>query len=183
MKLPLQITLRDIPQSGAVEDTIRKKAEKLEQFCDDIMSCRILVEAPHRHHHKGTLYNVCLDITVPGHEIVVKREPREDLYVSIRDAFEAAKRQLQTFCQRRRGDIKHHELPPHGYVVRLFPEESYGFILTPDQREIYFHRNSVLNDGFHELEVGSEVRFSEVQGEEGPQASTVAPAGKHHLAP
>jgi ribosomal subunit interface protein len=181
MKLPLQITLRDIPQSEAVQAAIRKKAEKLEQVFDRIMGCRVLVEAPHRHHNKGVLYNVSVDVTVPGNELVVKREQHEDLYVAIRDAFDAARRQLKDYSERKRGRIKHHEVPPHARVVRLVPEESYGFLLTPDQREVYFHANSVLNDGFKALGVGSEVRFVEEMGDEGPQATTVAPIGKHHL--
>ena len=183
MKLPLQITLRDVPQSDAIQDTIRKKAEKLNQFSDRIMSCRVLVEAPHRHQHKGVLYNVRIDLTVPGSELVVKREPHEDLYVAIRDAFDAARRRLQSFSRRRRGDIKHHEVPPHGTVVALDPDRDHGFLRTPDEREIYFHRNSVLNGGFEQLEGGSEVRFAEEDGDEGPQASTVTMVGKHHPIP
>lgn len=173
MQLPLQITARDIALTDAIESAIREKAAKLETFFDRIMSCRVLVETPHRHQHKGLLYHVRIDMTVPGAELVVKREPHEDLYVAIRDAFDAARRQLQDHSRRLRGEVKQHNGVPHARVVRLFPEQDYGFLLTPDGREIYFHRNSVLNGQFDHLQIGVEVRYAEEQGIDGPQASTV----------
>ncbi len=106
MKLPLQITARNIVLTEAIEAVVRKKARKLERFYDGIMSCRVVVEAPHRHHNKGVLYNASIDITIPGSEVVVKREPHEDLYVAIRDAFEAARRQLQNIARKQRNDVK-----------------------------------------------------------------------------
>jgi len=178
MKLPIQITARNMSLSDAAKNTIREKAEKLDLFYNNVMSCRVLVEVPHRHQHKGVLYNVRIDMTVPGGELVVKREPHEDLYVSIRDAFDAAKRQLQDFVQRQRGEVKIHEGPPVARVNKLFPEEGYGFLATSDGREIYFHRNSLVNGDFEKLEIGTEVRFVETQGDEGPQASTVSVVGR-----
>mgnify|MGYP003340434667 FL=1 len=80
---------------------------------------------------------------------------------------------------RRRRDVKHKEAPPHGAVDKLFP--NHGFIRTADGRDVYFHRNAVLNEEFDHLEVGAEVRFAEEMGEKGPQASTVATVGKHHI--
>jgi ribosomal subunit interface protein len=114
MELPLQITWRDVPPSPAIEADIRAKAQKLEQFHDHIVSCRVTVEAPHGHHHKGKLYRLHIELKVPGHEINVTRDPaehhaHEDLYVSIRDAFDAARRQLQDAVRRQRGDVKQHE--------------------------------------------------------------------------
>ena len=114
----------------------------------------------------------------------MKRAPpqnkrNEDVYVAVRDAFKIAQRQLQDYVRERRGDVKHHEDPPHGRILRLF--EDYGFIATPDGREVYFHRNSLLGESFDKLEVGTEVRFAEERGEKGPQASTVKLIGKHHL--
>jgi ribosomal subunit interface protein len=109
MKLPLQITTRNVSLSEAAEAGIREKAAKLDTFYDRIMSCRVVVEAPHRHQQQGILYNVRIDITVPGTELIVKREPHEDLYVSIRDAFDAARRQLQTYARKQRGEVKLHE--------------------------------------------------------------------------
>ncbi len=117
MKLPLQITARNIELTEAIERAVRDRAQKLERFCDRIVSCRVVVEAPHRHQHKGVLYNACIDITVPGSEVVVKRELHEDLYVAIRDAFDAARRQLQNISQKRRGDVKSHTRPGEGQIM------------------------------------------------------------------
>ncbi len=134
-----------------------------------------MVEAPHRHHQHGVQFNVRIDITVPGGEVVVKREPHTDIYVAIRDAFIAARRQLQSHAKRQRGDVKSHAPQPYGRVSQLFLMDGYGFLTADDGREIYFHKNSVLNGGFEKLEVGSEVRFAEEQGDQGLQASTVVP--------
>lgn len=179
MKLPLQITTKNVSLSETAIDAIRDKAAKLETFYDRIISCRVLVEAPHRHKHQGVAFNVHIDITVPGHEIVVKREPNEDVYIAIRDSFDAARRQLQDITRRQRGEKKLHEPSPVGYIRRLSPEGDHGFIETADGREIYFHRNSVRgNGGFDHLAPDLEVRFVEEQGEQGPQATVVLPLGK-----
>ena len=178
MELPLQITTRNVSISETANADIREKAAKLDSFYDRIIGCRVTVEAPHRHQQKGIHYNVRIDLTVPGAELVVKREPNEDIYVAIRDAFDAARRQLEDFARRQRGEVKTREAAPHARVSKLFPERGYGFLEAQDGREVYFHRNSVLNGGFDRLEVGMEVRFSEEEGEEGPQASTVALVGK-----
>ncbi|MDH3687915.1 MAG: HPF/RaiA family ribosome-associated protein [Gammaproteobacteria bacterium] len=185
MKLPLQITWRRLQQSDAIEAAIRKRAEQLSNFYDHIMSCRVMVEAPHSHHRKGNLYHIRLDIGVPGGEIVVNRDPaahgsHEDVYVAIRDAFDAAKRQLQDYARRQRGDVKTHEAHLHAKVLRVFPEQGYGFLLTPDKREVYFERNSLINGDFGFLNPGTEVLYIEEQGNKGPQARQVT-IGKHHM--
>jgi cold shock CspA family protein len=72
-----------------------------------------------------------------------------------------------------RGDVKRDIAPERGRVAKLIAEENYGFIESPDGREIYFHRNSVLDGAFDRLKVGAEVRFVEEDGDKGPQASTV----------
>jgi len=68
-------------------------------------------------------------------------------------------------------------------VVRLFPDDGYGFIETADGQEVYFHRNSVVEGDFAKLAVDSEVRVEIAYGEseKGPQATTVRPVGKHHI--
>lgn len=186
MQQPLQITFRDIPRSENVETVIREKAEKLDQFFEKIMTCRVMIESPHTHHHQGMLYHVRVDITVPGAELVASRSrdknhAHEDVYVAIRDAFDAAKRQLQEYKRKIKGKVKTHETPAHGQVTKLEPDQDYGRIQTSDGRDIYFHRNSLVRGDYGDLEVGSEVRFEEESGEEGPQASTVHIIGKHHI--
>ncbi|MBI5212535.1 MAG: HPF/RaiA family ribosome-associated protein [Nitrospirae bacterium] len=173
MKLDLQITAHNIELSDFAREDIREKAEKLDKFYDRIMRCRVVVDVPHRHKHEGILYDVHIYMTVPGSEIIVKREPGEDLTIAIRDAFDAARRKLEDFVRRQRGDVKHHEEIPPARITALFPDKGYGFLTTPDGREIYFHENSILNKDFNKLSIGTEVRFAEEQGEKGPQASTV----------
>ena len=186
MKLPLQITFRNMDPSEAVETKVRSEAEKLDTLYDRIMRCSVVVEADHKHHHKGNIYHVRVGLTVPGSELVADREPdrhhaHEDVYVAIRDAFNAAGRQLETYADRRRREVKTHEAPPHGKISELFTEEGFGKIESSDGREIYFHKNSVLKADFDKLEVGAEVRFVEEEGDRGPQASTVKVVGKHHV--
>jgi ribosomal subunit interface protein len=186
MQIPLQISFDGVDPSPAVEARIREKAARLERFHDRIVGCKVVVEAPHRHQHKGKLYNVRIDISVPGKDVFVghsgpQNHAHEDVYVAIRDAFDAAGRLLEDHARRMRGDVKTHIAPGHGKVVRLLAD--YGFAETPDGQEVYFHKNSVVDDAFDTLDVGSEVRLviAENEGVEGAQASTVTPIGKHHI--
>jgi cold shock CspA family protein/ribosome-associated translation inhibitor RaiA len=185
MQEPLQISYREVTPSPAIEDAIRERAGKLDELYDRITGCRVLVDSPHRRHHHGRLFHVRVEVAVPGRVIVVNREPQEnhaheDVYVAIRDAFNAAKRQLEDHVRETRGAAKQHDGPPTGRVARLFPEQRYGFIQTSDGREVYFHANSLLDGTFERLEVGTVVRFAEEAGEQGPQASSVHLAGKPH---
>jgi cold shock CspA family protein len=138
-----------------------------------------MVESSHRRHRQGNLYHVRIRLAVPGEEIVISRDPpehaqNEDMYLVVNDAFKEAARKLEDYVRRRRGQVKKRVAPPRGRVVRIFPEEGYGFLEDPEGRELYFHRNSVLDEAFSRLKVGSEVRFAEEAGEKGPQASSVS---------
>jgi cold shock CspA family protein/ribosome-associated translation inhibitor RaiA len=174
--------------SDAVEAKVRERVDRLETFFGRINACRVVVEAPHRHHRKGKIYHVRIEIGVPGRTLIVDRDPgqhhaHEDVYVAIRDAFDAARRQLEDHSRKAAGKVKAHEVPVHGAVSTLNGLQGYGIATLPDGQEIYFHRNSVVNDGFAKLDVGDEVRLVVAEGEsaKGPQASTVTPIGKHHL--
>lgn len=112
MHIPMQITIRDIEHSEALESRIRDKAKKLDEFFDHIMSCRVVVEVPHKHQHQGKQFNVRIDLGVAGGEIVVNRDHAEDVYVALRDAFDAAKRQLEDYVRKIRGNVKKHETKP-----------------------------------------------------------------------
>lgn len=186
MQLPLQITFRDISPSEAIEAQIRQKVEKLNLFYERIISCRVVVEAPHRHHHQGNIYHVRIDLTVPQGELVINRNSsqnhaHENLYVAIRDAFAAAQRRLKSYAAVQRNETKIHEITSHGRVISILPEDGYGFIETSEGDEVYFHQNSLLNCTLRDLEVGSEVRLIEHMGDKGLQASSVRLIGKHHL--
>jgi ribosome-associated translation inhibitor RaiA len=137
MILPLQISFRNMKPSEAVEARVREEVAKLETFYKGIMHCRVVVELPHRHHKSGELYHVRIDMTVPGAELIVKREPslqtslrqvdaekqvksyeahaaHKDVFVVIRDAFKEARRQLQDYARRVRGQTKTHVSQPSG---------------------------------------------------------------------
>lgn len=179
MPIPLQISFHNLDRSDAVERAIEERIAKLEQFSQDIMRCRVTVEAPHKHHAKGNIYHVVIDIHLPGTEIVVNRDrsknhAHEDVYVAIRDAVNAAHRQLQDYVRVRRGKVKAHE-PAQTYarISEIHPDRDFGRIETPDGRSVYFHRNSVIDAAFDKLEPGMEVRFAEEEGDEGPQASSL----------
>lgn len=180
MKTPLQITFRDMERSDALEAHIREKAEKLETFFDPIMSCRVVVEMPHQHKQQGRIFNVRVDVGVPGSEIVVNRDKHEDVYVALRDAFDAAKRKLDDYSRRLRGDTKTHPQEFTGLVARLVPEEEYGFIRRADGDELYFNADNLVNIRFDQLQEGNEVKFIEEMAAEGPQAKRVS-IGHHHI--
>lgn len=109
MQIPLQITIRDIEHSDALETHIRDKVNKLEEFFDRIVSCRVVVEMPHKHRHQGRHFRVRIDIGAPGSEIIVNRDHDEDVYVALRDGFDSAKRQLEDYARKMRGDVKTHQ--------------------------------------------------------------------------
>lgn len=178
MQVPIELSFRGMEHSDDVDELVRENVANLERFYDRIVACRVMVESPHRHKNHGQQYHVRIDLTVPGHEIVVSRDPskndkHERVDVAVRDAFKTARRLLKQWLEKVRGDTKTHAPSPVGQVIRLFPEEGYGFIGTEDGREVYFHENSVLDEAFAQLEVGSAVTFAEEMGDKGPQASTV----------
>jgi cold shock CspA family protein/ribosome-associated translation inhibitor RaiA len=201
MQLPVQITFRNMRHIDAIEKEIREKVSALERYYDRIMACRVMVEVPHRHHVTGTHYHVRIDLTVPGTEIVVNREPsmrsslrsveeerssksteldppHKHLRVTIREAFDVARRQLQDFARRQRMQNKNQSGEPGGRIISLFRDKGYGFVATSDGREVYFHKNSVLDGDLNRLELGMPVEFVEEAGERGPQITSLRIAGR-----
>lgn len=108
MQVPVQIVFHEVQHSEALENDIREKARKLEAFHPHLMRCHVSVEQPHRHKHQGKLFNVRVALHVPGGEIVVNRDEHEDVYVALRDAFDAARRQLEEHARKARGEVKRH---------------------------------------------------------------------------
>lgn len=176
MEIPLQITGRNIELSEYIKDDLKRRAQKLDTFYPRIMRCRVTVEVPHRYKKQAMNavgYNIRIDVTVPGKEIVIRNRLDKDLDVAVREAFDAAQRKLEDFATKMRGDVKHHEANPHGVVNSIFHAEGYGFLSAEDGHEVYFHENSVLEKNFRRLKAGALVRYKEEMGEKGPQASTV----------
>lgn len=187
MQRPLEISFHQMDSSPAIEARIREKAAVLERFSDRITGCRVVVEKDHRHHHKGNLFRVRIELDAPRRALAVTHTgPRdhahEDVYVAIRDAFNAAVRQLEDHVREHRGKVKAHEVPLHGTVRMVDHEDGFGFVDTA-QGDVYFHRNSVVEGKFDAIEPGSEVRLEVAEREsgEGWQATTVRLIGRHHL--
>lgn len=174
---PIQIVFRNIAYSQAIEHSARSHAEKLGKFFDRIMSCHIIIET-HRHHNKGKIFHVRIDLKVPNGELVANRDlaekhSHEDVYVTIRDSFLAMKRQLQNYVAKQRGKIKHHLHPLEGRVLEIAPIADYGLIETFDGRRIRFSSKSVRDYDFNKLEIGKRVTFIEASSNDGTAASTV----------
>jgi cold shock CspA family protein len=145
----------------------------------------VSVTAPDRRHKTGGIYEVKITIKVPKHgNITVTRRTGDNpehalVNVALREAFAEARRQLQDVARELRGDMKTHGSQDHGKIAKIFHDRDYGFIDNADGREIYFHRNSIVGTKFDKLKPGVTVRFVEVDGDDGPQASVVRLTGKH----
>lgn len=183
MQVPLELNYHDLPRSDWSEELIRERAERLERFSDEIVSCHVIVSQPHRHRQKGNPFRVSIEVRLPhNRRLMVTEEPpvadRDNaLAPVINAAFQTMEQRLRESGEERRRDA----LAPgaeeyRALVVRLFPDApngAYGFLRALDGREFYFHSNSVLHDDFERLAVGTEVRFEPEMGEMGPQASSV----------
>ena len=175
VEIPLTIIPHQLTLNETTERLIRERVAWLERFFSPIIHCQVFVEGPGQHHRTGGPYEVRLDVRTPAGEIAIERQAAADLATAIRDSFDAARRKLEDLARRSRIEVKKHEPQTTGRVSKLVAASDYGFLETTDGREIYFHRNSVLEPGFDRLRVGVEVRFVEEAGEKGPQASTVVP--------
>lgn len=187
METPVVVTFRNTEALPDIENLVRREAAKLERYGRGLVSCRMAIEEPQRHQRAGNRYRVRLEVGAGlSRPIVVTREPGDadmhrDLRTIVLDVFRAARRQLQTARERVRGEERA-PVEPRGLIERVVPAseetDGFGFLRALDGREIYFHQHSVLNGDFDRLTIGTEVRFEEEEGDEGPQASTVAIVSK-----
>ncbi|MFU0504661.1 HPF/RaiA family ribosome-associated protein [Pseudaminobacter sp. NGMCC 1.201702] len=177
-----QINFRGMEPSPSVEEVVRERIARLGRFHDRITFCAVVIEAPHRHGRQGKLYRVLVDIAVPGAAIVTgmsrRNHDHEDVYVAIRDSFDAAQRKLEDFVRKNSGyRVKTHPETLHGTLARLMLGEGYGFILAQDGHEFFFRRENMTSQKeWSVLSEGREVRFSEHDGARGPYASAVTVA-------
>ena len=185
MQIEPSITFVNVEPSTALQSRIRARIARLDRLFPNLTGCRVTVARDDSHHRQGRHYRVRIDVRAPGHELVVdhappQRDTTQDPYVALRDAFDAMDRRVQDLARRMRGDVKTHALPAHGRVSEIDAASGRGRILAADGSAVYFHRNAVLGERFAELRIGSEVRFHPESGDDGPQASSVAPIGHHH---
>lgn len=184
--IPFQITFLDFPESDAVWLAVQKRIEKIEHFFDRIVRCEVAISLPHRHRQADRLYHIQIRLFLPGDDIIVTRKPvrneaHRDIYVAIRDSFNAAERLLREKARGLRGRHKAHQSQAHqpegqkiGKISKIFYHDGYGFLTTNDGREFYFNKNSILNKKFDLLEIGQKVRFLEELGEKGPKVTSMA---------
>jgi ribosome-associated translation inhibitor RaiA len=157
MDTPLEIVFHNMPSSPTLESDIRKRVDKLDRLYEHLVGCRVSVEQLHRRHQTGNMFDVHIDMHVPGDELVVSHEPHHardkfadpDVGIAVRNAFKAAERQLLDFKRKQRGEVKLHDAPFAG------------------------HRNSLMQRDFDGLKVGDRVHFVETVGDTGPIASKV----------
>ncbi|MBA1158804.1 cold shock domain-containing protein [Microvirga mediterraneensis] len=187
MQIPAQVDFQGFEPTGRQRTLIEERMADLDKFFDRIMACHVVMKGPGQHQRTGGQYQVNIHLVLPGgHEATVDRTPPEnerfsDASFAINDSFNRARRQLQDAIRHMQGEVKMHEPQPIGTVRQMNTEEGYGVLESPDGREIYFHRNSVLGDAFGQLKPGTRVNFSEESGDKGPQASSVRLLGKHGL--
>jgi cold shock CspA family protein len=187
METPVHIDFQGLEASEPFRRSVIKHVGTLEERYGRITACRVEIKAPGERHRTGGLYEINIHLSLPqGREVNVGRtakadERHADPEFAINDAFKRARRRLQDHARRLRGQVKTHEGQPTATVTRLDGVGGFGFLQSADGREIYFHKNSVLNDAFPHLAPGARVVFSEEMGNKGPQASTVKLIGKHSL--
>ena len=186
MDMPLEILWHNTQKSDQLEARIRDRVDKLHRYFSHINSVHVAVDVPHRSQHHSLGFHIRVEVRVPGQELVVSHDPGDkgahfDPYIAVRDAFDAMDKQLESFSQKVRGDVKTLATQPQGRVIRKFPD--YGFIEMTDGQEIWFNETAVVQGTFADLKVGDsvEVTVAEAVGAMGPQASMVRPIGAMQL--
>jgi ribosome-associated translation inhibitor RaiA len=179
MQVPLDIVFHNMDRSEAMEAQVRDRVARLERHTDNIIACRVVLEAPQKQVHHS-LIQIVLKVCLPNKEIVVKRERRRqgskgDRQQVIGAAFDVAERQLEEHLKILRHDVKTHDGPSYARIVKLYPDQDYGFIETPLHLNVYFRGEVVDGESFDTLAIGDEVLYTMAsdEGPMGPQASRV----------
>ena len=181
METDPQIVFENMDPSDALRGRIMDEIADLERIHGRITSARVSMSAPPREHRKGFLYRTNIHLVLPGgREVAVSHNPQSgraehDIYTSVQDAFDVARRQLKDQVRLMEGKVKAHVVASEqiGQVVRIFPEDGYGFIVTPSGHEVFFSRKKVKHNGFGSMQIGTRVYFEEEMGDKGPLATTV----------
>ncbi len=183
MPVPTDITFQGIDPSDAIETRVRERIARLEAMSPDLHKCHVWVRAPHKK-HKATQYIIDISAEMPGNTLAINRHPGDDkthtdIYVAIRDAFEAMERKLRKWSKTRKGRPEVHAQPLQGRIASLDGYRDGGQIETTDGRLIYFHCNAVEGDGFNDLNEGDTVELSVdyKDADKGPHASFVRKIG------
>jgi cold shock CspA family protein len=190
MQTPVEIDFHGLTANERLRTCVMRNISVLEQRFGRITACRVVIKAPSERHRAGGACEVAIRLSLPqGREVDIGRSEKPekaddrlaDPVVALNAAFKRARRRLQDQARRMRGDVKSHDGPPTATVKRFDEATGFGFLETPDGREIYFHKNSVLDGSSRQVAPGTRVTFFEEMGDKGPQASTVKVLGKHGL--
>lgn len=151
---------------------IKEELARLQKHCfEPILHARVELIATGHHRH-GAL-EIHLVVNVAGNTLTVSRQGEYVLPLIV-EAFDVLDRRLRDYLRQRHRQVKVHEEHIHrGQIVRLFPEEEYGFLATPEGTEVYFHANALKKGEFAHLKTGLKVEFGQEMGEKGPQATWV----------
>lgn len=190
MQTPIEISFKHVEPSDEIKALVEEKVAQLEKFYDGITSCHVYIRAPHQSQRKGNLFEVTIEVRVPGDELVVGNNQNdvarhEHLEVTLRDAFAAMAKEIKRWKGQISGEVKTHDGQLQGKIVEIHHDQDYGQIIATDNRLIYFHRNSVVDGTFDDLRPRDPVELV-VQTKEsdiGPQASTVRPIGNLEFDP
>ncbi len=177
--LPVQINMRKTDDSPVLMEQIQKNAEKLTRYYKRITHCRVVIDYEQKNQHRGKIYNVKVELDIPGRELMVTRKKGEDVYVVARLAFEVMKRQLEEMARKRHGRTKTHAEVVFGHVTRLMPHDGYGFIEDVDGQEYYFSLTNVAFPNFEQLGVGDGVYFTAGAIGDSHQAQHISRAKNH----
>lgn len=182
MDRPLEIAFHNLDSSPAAETEIRERVDKLANRYRHLTGCRVAVERLHNQHRTGNVFEVHITLSVPGRDLAVSRQPQKakqryanpDIHTSIRDAFAAAERQLESY----KGQLRDDTSAPTasalaGRVMLIEPGADHGYLETPTGTQVYFHRDSVTNARFEDLKEGDLVHYVEEEGDAGPVATKV----------
>ena len=182
MDTPIRIAFKNLDSSEFLENHIRDRASKLERFHHKIISCRVVLDVPHRAAGNGKPpIGVSIEVEIPGRALIAKSgdgvySSKDGGVAVVNQTFEAIERQLTEHGDIRSQQVKTHEAAGDtGKVARLFPDQNYGFIEAMDSTDLYFTRNAVIDNAFDDLKVGMMVRLTRAttEGPMGPQASSV----------
>jgi cold shock CspA family protein len=193
MQTPVEIDFQGIHADDHLRSCVDRNISTLEQRYGRITACRVVIRGPSERHHKGGAFEVSIRLSLPqGREVDIGRSEGRvknvdtdnrllDPIVAVNDAFKRARRRLQDHARRMQGHVKAHEAQPVATVARYDDAGGFGFLETQDGREVYFHKNSVIDGGAGRVAPGARVTFFEEMGDKGPQASTVKVLGKHAM--
>jgi cold shock CspA family protein/ribosome-associated translation inhibitor RaiA len=182
MDIPLELSFHNMAPSDSLKAAVRRQVDRLERYYGHIIGCRVVIEMPHKSHRLGSnTPDVHVLLRVPGREIVVTRElaragdrkSATNAYAVLKDAFQAVQQRLKDYRRQQQGEVKPKDAPLLGHVVELVAERKYGFLVTEDKEELYFHRNAVADNGFDLLQVGDTVEYAPALGDKGQAAARV----------